>query len=120
MQRKCLKTRIQSRSSADAAKKSSNQSTEDESNGEHSCEITEFNMDKKRNSGRSGAAGAMARQNEEGNITTAKYDQDERFADSQDEFFTGKDEIMLEEGPSRKRRKQMEEEGTVIALIPNS
>jgi U3 small nucleolar RNA-associated protein 3 len=74
-------------------------------------------MGKKRKSGRSSAIGPAARQNEEEATTiTAKYDQNEQFADSQDEFFAGKDEIMLEEGPSRKRRKQLDEEGNTLAL----
>ena len=68
-------------------------------------------MGKKRKSSRSGNAATSKPKDDMEMATTAKYDQDETFADSQDEFFTGKDEIMLEEGPSRKRRKQIEEEG---------
>lgn len=65
-------------------------------------------MGKRKKSGRT--AEPKPRSIEEA-ATTAKYDEDETFADSQDEFFAGKDQIMLEEGPSRKRRKQIEEEG---------
>jgi U3 small nucleolar RNA-associated protein 3 len=72
-------------------------------------------MGKKRKSSRSGNKATSEPKDEMEMAITAKYDQDETFADSQDEFFTGKDEIMLEEGPSRKRRKQIEEEGMLFA-----
>jgi U3 small nucleolar RNA-associated protein 3 len=72
-------------------------------------------MGKKRKSSRSGNGATSEPKDDMEMATTAKYDQDETFADSQDEFFTGKDEIMLEEGPSRKRRKQIEEEGKHFA-----
>jgi U3 small nucleolar RNA-associated protein 3 len=68
-------------------------------------------MGKKRKAGRSGAGVPKAPSNEDETVTTARYDQDETFVDSQDEFFAGKDQIMVEEGPLRKRRKQIEEEG---------
>jgi hypothetical protein len=74
-------------------------------------------MGKKRKSGRSSAVGPKNQQTEEEGIIAAKYDQDETFADSQDDFFTGKDEIMLEEGLSRKRRKQIDEEGNNTPVI---
>jgi U3 small nucleolar RNA-associated protein 3 len=41
-----------------------------------------------------------------------KYDADEEFANSEDEFFAGRDKILLEEGPATKRRKKVDEEGT--------
>lgn len=34
-----------------------------------------------------------------------KYTLNEDFADSQDEFFAGRDQILFEDGPSNKRRK---------------
>jgi U3 small nucleolar RNA-associated protein 3 len=68
-------------------------------------------MVKKRKAGRSGAGVSKVPSSEDETVRTARYDQDETFADSQDEFFAGKDQIMVEEGPSRKRRKQIEEEG---------
>lgn len=74
-------------------------------------------MGKKRKPSRNGAAGPAARQHEEEAPIAAKYDQNEQFADSQDEFFAGKEEIMLEEGPSRKRRKQLDEEGIISAIF---
>ena len=70
-----------------------------------------FDMGKKRKAGRSGAGVPKVTSNEDETVTTARYDQDETFVDSQDEFFAGKDQIMVEEGPLRKRRKQIEEEG---------
>jgi U3 small nucleolar RNA-associated protein 3 len=67
-------------------------------------------MGKKRKAGRSGASVPKSQPDRDETITAARYDLDETFADSQHEFFTGKDQIMLEEGPSRKRQKQIEEE----------
>ena len=40
-----------------------------------------------------------------------KYDINEEFADSKDEFFAGRDKILLDEGPTSKRRRKVEEEG---------
>lgn len=40
-----------------------------------------------------------------------KYDVDERFADSEDEFFAGRDKILLDEGPASKRRRKLDEQG---------
>ena len=40
-----------------------------------------------------------------------KYDINEEFADSEDEFFVGRDKILLKEGPTSKRRRKIEEEG---------
>lgn len=74
-------------------------------------------MGKKRKSGHSSGGATNILSNEEDLTTTAKYDQDETFANSEDEFFAGKDQIMLEEGSSRKRRKQIEDEGTNTALV---
>lgn len=38
-----------------------------------------------------------------------KYNINEGFADSEDEFFTGQDQILLEDGPSSKRQKAYED-----------
>ena len=35
----------------------------------------------------------------------------EDVANSEDEFFIGRDKILLEEGPERKRQRRLEEEG---------
>jgi U3 small nucleolar RNA-associated protein 3 len=44
------------------------------------------------------------------NVQT-KYHVDEQFMDSEDDFFAGRDKILLEEGPASKRRRKIEEEG---------
>lgn len=41
----------------------------------------------------------------------SKFDIEERFDDSEDEFQTGRDEILLEEAPEAKRRRRVAEEG---------
>ena len=40
------------------------------------------------------------------------YDANEEFTNSEDEFFAGRDKVLLGEGPATKRRKKAEEEGT--------
>lgn len=40
-----------------------------------------------------------------------KFDIEERFDDSEDEFQTGRDQILLDEGPETKRRRRVAEEG---------
>jgi U3 small nucleolar RNA-associated protein 3 len=44
------------------------------------------------------------------NVQT-RYHVDEQFADSEDDFFAGRDKILLEESPASKRRRKVEEEG---------
>ena len=44
------------------------------------------------------------------NVRT-KYDVDEQFADSEDEFFAGRDKILLDEGPASKRSRKLDEQG---------
>lgn len=43
-----------------------------------------------------------------------KYDINEEFADSEDEFFAGRDEILLDEGPTSKRRRKLANEGVLL------
>ena len=43
-----------------------------------------------------------------------RYDIDEQFADSEDEFFAGQDKILLEEGSASKRRRKLEEKGELV------
>jgi len=43
----------------------------------------------------------------------SKYAADETFDDSQDEFFAGREKILLDEGPAAKRRRRIEEQGKV-------
>lgn len=47
------------------------------------------------------------------NVKTT-YDIDEQFADSEDEFFAERDEILLEEAPASKRRRKSEDEGMLL------
>lgn len=68
-------------------------------------------MGKKRKTDRSSGTGPKLQLNQEEMATGVRFDQDEIFEDSQDEFFAGKDQILLEEGPSRKKRKKIREEG---------
>ncbi|KAJ5561862.1 hypothetical protein N7461_000623 [Penicillium sp. DV-2018c] len=44
----------------------------------------------------------------------SKFDIEERFDDSEDEFQTGRDEILLEEGPETKRRRRVAEDEELI------
>jgi U3 small nucleolar RNA-associated protein 3 len=60
-------------------------------------------MGKRRKSTGSGLKNA-SQQISEGKEQT-KYRLNEDFADSEDEFFAGRDKILLEDGPSSKRRK---------------
>lgn len=43
-----------------------------------------------------------------------KFDIEERFDDSEDEFQTGRDQILLDEGPETKRRRRVAEEGMLL------
>ena len=40
-----------------------------------------------------------------------RYNIDEAFADSEDEFYAGRDQILLDNGPTNKRRRRLEAEG---------
>ncbi|KAI2728549.1 hypothetical protein CBS147354_2469 [Penicillium roqueforti] len=44
----------------------------------------------------------------------SKFDIEERFDDSEDDFQTGRDQILLEEGPEAKRRRRVAEEEELI------
>jgi hypothetical protein len=57
-------------------------------------------MGKKRKSHSSSLASAALKRDEQ-----TKYNINENFADSEDEFFAGRDQILLQDGPSNKRRK---------------
>lgn len=46
-----------------------------------------------------------------------KFDIEERFDDSEDEFQAGRDQILLDEGPETKRRRRVAEEGMLVALL---
>lgn len=40
-----------------------------------------------------------------------KYNINETFDNSEDEFLAGRDQVLLEEGPEAKRRRKIQEEG---------
>jgi U3 small nucleolar RNA-associated protein 3 len=44
----------------------------------------------------------------------SKFNANETFDDSEDEFVAGRDHILLEEGPEAKRRRKIQEEGVLI------
>lgn len=46
----------------------------------------------------------------------SRFDINEQFSDSADEFQTGRDHILLEEGPEAKRRRKLAENGIMIFL----
>ena len=60
-------------------------------------------MGKKQRSTGSGAKDASRQHSEREEQT--KYGINEDFADSEDEFFAERDHVLLEDGPSNKRRK---------------
>lgn len=60
-------------------------------------------MAKKRKAGRAGPKSAPA-------DNDGRYGPEERFDDSQDEFFAGQDKILLDEAPAAKRRRRVEEQ----------
>lgn len=41
----------------------------------------------------------------------SKFNANETFDDSEDEFVAGRDHVLLEEGPEAKRRRKIQEEG---------
>ncbi|KIW12653.1 hypothetical protein PV08_09931 [Exophiala spinifera] len=59
-------------------------------------------MAKKRKAGRASQQDAPSR--------TDRYDVEERFDDSEDEFFAGRDKILLDEAPAAKRLRRLEEQ----------
>jgi U3 small nucleolar RNA-associated protein 3 len=68
-------------------------------------------MGKKRKAGGK-PLGELREEQTRQNVQT-KYDADERFADSENEFFAGREKILLEEGPASKRRRKLEDEGAL-------
>lgn len=62
---------------------------------------------KKRKAGNRSSSGAK-----KNSALQSRYDINETFDNSEDEFIAGRDQILLEEGPEAKRRRKLEEEGT--------
>ncbi|KIV80078.1 hypothetical protein PV11_07605 [Exophiala sideris] len=60
-------------------------------------------MAKKRKAGRASAQSAPTQEKE-------RYDIEERFDGSEDEFFAGRDKVLLDEAPAAKRRRRLEEQ----------
>ena len=46
-----------------------------------------------------------------------RYAVDETFDDSEDEFFAGRDKILLEDGPAAKRQRRLDRDGLLNASI---
>lgn len=46
-----------------------------------------------------------------------KFDVEERFDDSEDEFQTGRDQILLDEAPDAKRRRRVADDGMIYASL---
>lgn len=69
-------------------------------------------MGKKRKAG-----GRPAAQNAAKESDHSKFDIEERFDDSGDEFQAGRDQILLDEAPEKKRRRRVAEEGSYRACL---
>lgn len=67
-------------------------------------------MGKRKAGGRPSKAEAPAR---------TKFDIEERFDDSEDEFQAGRDQILLDEAPEAKRRRRVAQDGMSIVKKPN-
>ena len=70
-------------------------------------------MAKKRKAG-FGSAGSGSKGT---NIGPSKYNLEERFDDSEDEFQTGRDEILLDGGPEAKRKRNLGPQGLFFSLV---
>ena len=69
-------------------------------------------MGKKRKAGEPRSATEL--QQEHARSVQTTYDVDERFADSEDEFFAERDKILLKDGPASKRRRRLDEQGELF------
>ena len=64
---------------------------------------------KRKADGRPAAQNSASKQKEQDRI---KFDVEERFDDSADEFQAGRDQVLLDEAPEAKRRRRVAEEGS--------
>lgn len=64
---------------------------------------------KRKAGGRPAAQNPASKQKEQDRI---KFDVEERFDDSEDEFQAGRDQVLLDEAPEAKRRRRVAEEGS--------
>ena len=72
------------------------------------------NMGKKRKAGGRPAANKASKDEPH------KFDIEERFDDSEDEFQAGRDQILLDEAPEAKRRRRLAEEGVLDAALSSA
>lgn len=59
------------------------------------------------------AGGRPAGQNLADKQERTRFDVEERFDDSEDEFQAGRDQVLLDEAPESKRRRRVAEEGSI-------
>lgn len=67
--------------------------------------------------GKKRKAGGRPAANKAGKDEPHKFDIEERFDDSEDEFQAGRDQILLDEAPEAKRRRRLAEEGVLNASV---
>ena len=51
-------------------------------------------------------------------LNRSKFDVEDTFDDSEDDFQAGRDHVLLEEAPDAKRRRRVAEEGELISSKP--
>lgn len=66
-------------------------------------------MGRKRKAAGSSATGGPVNKNSD--FDRSKFDIEETFADSEDEFQAGRDQILLDEGPEAKRQRKLAQQG---------
>lgn len=76
------------------------------------CASNDNIMVKKRKASR--GSGGRKSGNEVVDQGKSKFAADEEFLDSEDEFQTGRDQVLLDERPEAKRRRRLEEQGKYI------
>lgn len=69
-------------------------------------------MAKKRKAGGNSSGKDTANQNSDWG--RSRYNIEERFDDSEDDFQAGRDEILLDEGPETKRQRKLAEQGLCL------
>lgn len=66
-------------------------------------------MGKKRKAG--GRPSGQTSSNKDAALNRSKFDVEDTFDDSEDDFQAGRDHVLLEEAPDAKRRRKVAEEG---------
>lgn len=72
-------------------------------------------MGKKRKAG--GRPSGQHPASKKGDLDGSKFDVEETFDDSEDEFQAGRDHVLLEEAPEAKRRRKVAEEGLCCPIL---